>query len=145
MRNEEGLLTINEQTRLPRDELSFEYSHASGPGGQNVNKVSSRVTVCLNLELSPSLSDEQKQRLHLALPGRINREGVLRVSCEESRSQSCNRETAVLRLVELLSGALLRRRRRKATRPTLSSRTDRLTEKKQRSSLKRNRRTPPEE
>lgn len=145
MTHEKGILTVNEQTCLPRGELWFEYSHSGGPGGQNVNKVSSRVTACLNLDHSPSFTEEQKSRIRTALRGRINREGILRITCEESRSQAFNREAAVTRLLELLAASLRRHKKRKASRPTLASRTKRLTEKKQRATLKRDRKTRPED
>jgi ribosome-associated protein len=142
---EAGFLIINERTRIPRGELWFEFSHSGGPGGQNVNKVSSRATVCLGLDGSPSLTDGQKRRIRAVLHSRVNRDGILRVSCDESRSQSYNREAAQERLRELLAAALHRPKHRKKTKPTRASQERRIGQKKQRSAIKRERRSHPEE
>ena len=122
---------------IPEEELTFTASRSGGPGGQHVNKVSSRITLLWDLAASPSLSPEQKEIVHGRLRRRISDEGVLRLSVSDSRSQAANRKLAVERFVELLAEALRPRAPRRATRPTAGSREKRLTEKKGRSRIKR--------
>ena len=122
---------------IPEEELTFTASRSGGPGGQHVNKVSSRITLLWNLAASPSLTPQQKEILHRRLRRRISDEGVLRLSVSDSRSQAANRKLAVERFLELLGEALRPRAPRHATRPTAGSRQKRLTEKKGRSRIKR--------
>ena len=122
---------------IPEDELTFTASRSGGPGGQHVNKVSSRITLLWNLEGSPSLTPDQKETLRRRLRRRISDEGVLRLSVSESRSQAANRKLALERFVELVAAALTPRKARTATRPTAGSREKRLTKKKERSRIKR--------
>lgn len=122
---------------IPEEELTFTASRSGGPGGQHVNKVSSRITLSWDLEASPSLSPEQRQILRARLRRRISDAGVFRLSVSESRSQAMNRKLARDRFVELLEAALRPRRPRRPTAPTEGSRQRRLTEKKQRSRTKR--------
>jgi ribosome-associated protein len=129
-------LTINDRLSLPEEELVFTASRSGGPGGQNVNKVSSRVTLWFDVLASPSLSDEEKQRLLQKLPTRINKEGRLWVTAQQSRSQADNRELAKKRLVELLQEALFKPRPRWKTRVPRRVREGRLTEKKKHGQLK---------
>lgn len=130
---------------IPEEELTFTASRSGGPGGQHVNKVSSRITLLWDLEGSPSLSGEQKGVLRSRLASRINESGQFRLSVQESRSQAANRRLAVERFVALLAAALARRRPRRATRPSAASKEKRLTEKKGRSRIKRTRKTGMEE
>ena len=122
---------------IPEEELTFTASRSGGPGGQHVNKVSSRITLLWNLAASPSLTPQQKEILYRRLRRRISDEGVLRLSVSDSRSQAANRKLAVERFVELLAEALRPRAPRRPTRPTAGSREKRLTEKKGRSRIKR--------
>jgi ribosome-associated protein len=122
---------------IPEDELTFTASRSGGPGGQHVNKVSSRITLLWDLEASPSLDPEQKNAVRHRLRRRISDEGVLRLSVSDSRSQAANRRLAVERFVDLLAAALAPRKPRTATRPTAGSREKRLTQKKERSRIKR--------
>jgi ribosome-associated protein len=135
------LLQINDRLSIPEDELVFTASRSSGPGGQNVNKVSSRVTLWFDVTASPSLSEEEKQRILEKLPARISREGVLRVTAQQSRSQADNRELVKTRLVELLQEALFRPRPRRKTRVPQRVREERLTEKKKHGQIKAGRST----
>ena len=130
---------------IPEDELTFTASRSGGPGGQHVNKVSSRITLLWDLQRSGSLTPEQKERVRRRLRRRISDEGVLRLSVSDSRSQAANRKVAVERFVELLAAALAPRKTRTATRPTAGSREKRLTRKKERSHTKRLRGAAPEE
>ncbi len=130
---------------IPGEELDYETSRSSGPGGQHVNKVETRVTVRFDLAGSVALSDEQKERVRSRLAGRITREGVLRVAAQKHRSQSANRDEARARLASLLAEAIRPRRRRRKTRPSAASRRRRLENKRRRSDVKRLRRRPSSE
>ena len=81
------MIRINEQISIPEEELSFTSSHSSGPGGQNVNKVSSRVTLWFDVVNSPGLSPEQKELVISRLKTRIGKDGLLRVISQQTRSQ----------------------------------------------------------
>jgi ribosome-associated protein len=131
------VLKINQTLTLPEGELSYSTSRSSGPGGQNVNKVESRVTVLFDVTGSETLSEEQKRLILERLATRINQEGILRVISQKHRTQAANREEARLRLVTLLAGALETRRPRKPTRPSAEARRRRLEEKRRRAQLKR--------
>ncbi|HQN18992.1 MAG TPA: alternative ribosome rescue aminoacyl-tRNA hydrolase ArfB [Syntrophobacteraceae bacterium] len=130
------MLIINERISIPEDELDFTASRSSGPGGQHVNKVSSKVILWFDLDNSPSLSDEDKALIKSRLRSRIGKDGVLRVVSQSTRSQAANRERAILRFTELLQDALKRvpiRRRRGVSR---AAKERRLEEKRQHSILK---------
>ncbi len=121
---------------IPAEELEFSYSRSSGPGGQHVNKVSSRVTLWFHLDASPSLTGEQKARLRQRLSSRINRQGRLWLGARASRSQHANRESAIRHFYELLSWALTEEPPRLPTRVPKSSRVQRLTAKRHRAQIK---------
>lgn len=125
---------------IPRNEVWFEFSHASGPGGQNVNKVSTAATLCFHLEGSRVLTDAQKAILARKLANRINAEGILKITVEDGRSQSGNRALAALRFGQLLFEALRPVKKRTPTRPTKASRERRLADKRVRSARKADRR-----
>ena len=133
---------INDRLEIPDGELSFTTARSSGPGGQNVNKVETRVTLLFDVDGSPSLSQGQKNRLRRRLATRVNKEGVLRVVSQRHRTQAANRQAAVERFAELLRAALRRRRRRIATRPSAAARARRLEGKRRRGLLKARRRRP---
>ena len=120
----------------PRD-LLFQYGTSTGPGGQHVNKVATKATLLFDVDKSSSLSATQRQRVHGALPTRINKAGVLRVSSSKFRSQKANRDAATARFVELLRSALEPTKRRKKTGIPASARRKRLELKKKRSEKKR--------
>jgi len=124
---------------IPAVELIETASRSSGPGGQHVNKTSTRVTLRWNVQSSPQLTAAQRRRLIERLGPRITRAGNLSVHCGTSRSRSKNREAARERLAELVRDGVRIARRRVATKPGKGARERRLTEKKQRSATKQGR------
>jgi ribosome-associated protein len=132
-------LRINSGLVIPAIELTETASRSSGPGGQHVNKTSTRVTLRWNAQASPQLSAAQRGRLIRQLGPRITRAGNLIVHCGASRSRAKNRETARERLAALVRDGLHSTRRRVPTRPGKGARERRLSEKKQRSTTKRQR------
>ena len=133
------MIQITDTLFIHKDELSFTASPSSGPGGQHVNKVSTRMTLLFNVAASPSLSAEQKQRICSRLSTRVSKDGVLRVISQRHRSQAANRDAAVERFVELLKGALAELPPRKKTTVSKRARQRRLDEKKQHSLKKKQR------
>ena len=122
------------------DELRFTATTAGGPGGQHVNKVSTKVTLLFDLDASPSLAEADKARIRETLAGRIGKDGVLRVVSQTSRSQFANKEIALERFAALLREALTPRPPRRKTRATLASKLRRLDDKKRQGERKRQRR-----
>lgn len=120
-------------------DIAFKFSRSSGPGGQNVNKVNTRVTLLFDLANCEGLNDEQKRCVARRLSGRVTKDGILRVVSQRHRTQKANREAALERLVELLRGALAKKRMRKQTSVPRAEREKRLVEKKRRGELKRQR------
>ncbi len=98
------MVHVLDDLEIPDEELTFTTSRSSGPGGQNVNKLSTRVTLLFNVDDSPRLSVEQRGLLRLHLAGRISRAGVLRVVSQRHRTQLANKDAAVARFAELLRG-----------------------------------------
>ena len=135
-------LRIGPGLEIPADELGYETARSSGPGGQHVNKVETRVTLRFDVSASRVLSKEQKACLMERLSGRMNRAGELVVSASRYRSQARNLEDARERVAGLIRAALAPRRRRRKTRPTRASQERRLSEKKRRGDIKRDRRGP---
>ena len=135
--NDDGLIRINETLAIPEWELGFSASRSSGPGGQHVNKVNSRVTLEFDVEQSPSLGEQQKCRLASRLATRINRDGMLKLHAQKHRSQAANRAVLVERFAELLAEALKQQRRRRKTRPSAGAKRRRLKQKKRRSDVKK--------
>lgn len=124
---------------VPEDELRFRTTRGGGPGGQHVNKTSTRVEVFWNVAQSPSITDTQRGRLLRKLATRIDRRGVLRVAASARRSQLQNRLAAVERLNDLVRDALHMPRPRKRTKPPRASKEQRLAEKRRRGETKRQR------
>jgi len=133
------MIKIKEGILIGEDELSFTFSRSSKPGGQNVNKISSRVTLLFDVANSPRLSAEHKNRIMTRLRTRVNKDGILRVVAQRHRSQAANREVAVERFVELLQETLKPVKARKKTRISPAAKKRRLNGKKRRSRLKQDR------
>lgn len=120
--------------------VDFEFSRSGGPGGQNVNKLNTRVTLLFNVAACTTLTEEQKTRIHRRLPTRISKDGLLRVVSQRHRTQAANKAAAAERFAELIADALKRRTPRKKTRVPRAAVERRLQSKKQRSRLKEQRR-----
>jgi ribosome-associated protein len=136
---EDETIAINDQVRIPLSELDFRFSRSSGPGGQHVQKTSTRVELLFDVARSPSLDDKQRARILSRLANHVDSEGVLHLAAQSERSQWRNRQEAVVRFQDLLRRALARRRQRRATSPTAASREKRLEQKKRRSQVKKQR------
>ena len=123
-------------------ELRFAHSRAPGPGGQNVNKVNSRVTLLYDVMESAALSAYQKRLIVETYPGRVNNLRVMRVVSSRFRTQAANRNAAIARFTELLTIALTPRKPRKRTKPSAAARVRRRDDKLRRSRQKQLRRPP---
>jgi ribosome-associated protein len=126
-------------------ELSFSFIRASGPGGQNVNKVSSAVQLRFDLEGSPSLPAAMKTRAARLAGTRLTNDGIIVITADRHRTQALNRDDAIDRLVALLKDAAIPPKPRRKTRPTLASKTRRLDSKTKRGGVKRLRGNPSED
>jgi len=133
-------LIINDRLAIDDSEIDERFVRASGPGGQNVNKVATAVQLRFDVEHSPSLADEVRHRLRALAGSRMTDEGVLVIDARTFRTQSQNREDARERLVDLIRQALVRPKRRRRTRPTKASKERRLDVKKRRAHTKAGRR-----
>jgi ribosome-associated protein len=133
------VIEITDELAIPENEIIYTASRSGGPGGQHVNKVSSRVTLRFDVAASPSLTDEQKQRIMTRLATRLSKDGVLSIVAQQQRSQAANRHAALARFVALLRAALAPETPRRPTKPAKEAMERRLTEKKRRSRLKQER------
>ncbi|HEY2382555.1 MAG TPA: alternative ribosome rescue aminoacyl-tRNA hydrolase ArfB [Terriglobia bacterium] len=135
------MIHIMDGISIPEDEVTCTASRSGGPGGQNVNKVSTKITLSFPVSHSAALSDEQKSRIAGRLASRINNDGVLQVVSQRTRSQEMNRTDAIERFSELLRQALTPRKARIKTRQPKGAKEQRLEEKKHRSAKKQTRST----
>jgi ribosome-associated protein len=130
------MIAITDQISLGDGELEFSFIRASGPGGQNVNKVSTAVQMRFDARRSPSLPDEVSARLQKLAGSRLTLEGVIVITAARHRSQERNRADAVARLVALIAKAAAPPAKRRPTRPTKASKARRLEAKSRRASVK---------
>ena len=133
------MIEITRSLHIPESELRMECTRGTGPGGQNVNKVETCVTLCFDVAHSVSLGEEQRDRIREVLASRITSEGVLRVTSRKHRTQLANRRAVQERFVELLREALTPTKKRRPTRATKASKERRLKTKRQRGDIKKGR------
>ena len=118
------------------NELTFTTSRSSGPGGQNVNKVNSKVTLKFDVTHSIVLTDEQKELIYKKIPTRLTKEGVLVLTSQDKRSQLQNKEEVLQKLDQLLIKIFTPKKIRRATKPSKAAKQERIKDKKQRSEKK---------
>ncbi len=133
------MIDITDNISIRDDELIFKASRSGGPGGQNVNKVNTRITLFFDVSNCESFSDVQKRRILSCLSTRADKNGLIRVASQRFRTQKANRRAAVERLQQLLAEALKTRPVRKKTKVSYAVKQRRLEEKRRRSLLKQQR------
>ena len=138
--SERAVVGINEDLAIPLSELRFRFSRSGGPGGQKVNRTATRVELLFDVGGSPSLSSRQQEMILGRLAGYVDREGVLHLVSQSTRSQFRHRSEVIARFRRLMAQSLQVRRKRVGTSPTLASRERRLRRKRLRSLIKRSRR-----
>ena len=134
------MIVVNERVSIEEAELDFEFIRSSGPGGQNVNKVSTAVRLRFDATNSPSIPEDVRRRLLTLAGRRVGGDGFLTILAQTARTQDANRRDAVERLVELIARACERPKPRRPSRPTLGSQKRRLETKRKRSETKSRRR-----
>jgi ribosome-associated protein len=137
------LIQITEGIAIDEREIKEEFVRASGPGGQNVNKVATAVKLRFDVVKSPSLPEDVRERLIRLAGKRMTEKGILVIDARRFRTQERNRQDAVERLVTLIEGASKIPKRRKKTRPSVTSKQRRLNEKHRRGEIKRMRKVVP--
>ena len=134
------MIQVTPNVCIDEREIEERFIRASGPGGQNVNKVSSAVQLRFSINASPALDEDVRRRLKAMGGRRVTQDGVLVITAQRFRSQERNREDALARLMDLIRQAAIPTKRRRPTRPTKSSRERRLSDKAAVGRLKRERR-----
>ncbi len=133
------MIPVTDAISIDEREIHMDFVWSSGPGGQNVNKVATAVQLRFDVQHSPSLPDDTRERLIRLAGKRITKEGILMVDARRFRTQEQNRNDAVGRLVDLIRRAVERPKPRKKTRPTQASKEKRLEAKRRRSEIKKRR------
>ena len=137
------MIRITDHIGIDEREIEESFVHASGPGGQNVNKLATAVQLRFDVRRSPSLPEGVRMRLERLAGTRMTRDGVLVIIAQRHRTQARNREDALDRLVDLVRRAAVAPRPRRPTRPTAAARERRIEAKKHRGGVKRQRRAKP--
>ena len=136
------MIQITKDIAIAEECLGFRFSRSSGPGGQNVNKLNTRVMLLFDVARCTTLSDIQKKRILSKLATRANKKDVIRVISQRFRTQKANRNAAVEKLIDLLTSALTRKPPRRKTKIPRHTKIKRLEDKKRRSLLKKQRTKP---
>ena len=137
------MVEVTPSLTIDENEIEISFIQASGPGGQNVNKVATAAQLRYDVAGSPSLPEDVRRRLLRLASQRITKEGVLVIDAREFRTQERNRRAAIERLVDLVRRAAVRPKRRRRTRPSIKSRRRRLESKRHRGQIKRLRKRVP--
>lgn len=131
------MLSINKNIGIKENELTFNFIRSSGPGGQNVNKVSTAVQLRFNISSSESLTEDVKTRLKSIAGRKVTKDGVLIIEAKRFRTQEANRQDAIARLIDLIDKASKKKKRRIKTNPTTGSNLRRIESKKKLGEKKR--------
>ena len=136
------MLEVNHRIRIPESEFTFAFSRSGGPGGQNVNKVSSKAQLTWNVTQSPSVPEDIRERFLMRYQRRITKEGTLLITSQRYRDQGRNTQDCLHKLVELLLSVAVLPTKRKATAPSRGAKQRRLQDKHVRSEKKQGRQRP---
>jgi ribosome-associated protein len=137
---DDNTIAITEDLQVPLSEIEFRFSPSRGPGGQHANRSHTRVTLLFSVANSPSLDEPVREKLQLALASRLDSQGVLQVTSQDTRSQKQNRELAIARFISLLFDALQEQPERVTAKPTKQMRKRWMEERKKHSQRKEERR-----
>jgi len=136
------MIRVTDSLAIPMRELKFVATTGSGPGGQHVNRVATKIVLLWNVDESTAITNTQRSRIKIKLASRINKLSILRVTSSKHRSQKANRTATIERFALLLADALRRQLKRKKTRVTRSQKAKRLEHKKRRATTKSLRKPP---
>lgn len=139
------MIEVTPSVKIEESEIQYDFIRASGPGGQNVNKVASSVQLRFDISNSPSLEPDVKERLIKLASSRVTEDGVLIIKAKKYRTQEQNRYDATQRLIAWIQKALEKPKVRRATRPSLTAKAARVGDKKKRGEIKKTRRFNPED